>query len=507
MNVSAILRIARLSSWTYRILSTVVGMVTIRLIIERIGVAGYGDVAFVLAGFAGISAIDLGFLQALPRFIAHYENQQKADQRPQFLATCVLAGLALFLLQIALVVVLALLFDFIEQLARFDLSNLIKLGLILAVGNLLTASSAIYAGFQHYGLATMAKIMRSLAYLVAIVVLWLGQRLTVEAVLWANVLTTLVANVLTTILLFCDARQKLRLSWQKFPAEHVHLLKEITTFSLFGWLITLSSIIVSSASVIVAGVVLPSTEVANLQIALVLLSGVSAFVTGGMSPLTTIAARHSDESPASVRRKTLAATQLVNETIIFTAVILVFFVNHIHPFIALLLGAGSKDPQLVTQIYETVLVVVMPSIASLPFFVFRFALVNRTQNAEYGRRIFLSTLILLLTGAAIVSATGTLFALASAVGLSVCLRGALAYRMGAHILPGISFRAIFAPTLAALLICEGLSFVSSAIQPGLRMGEFGDAHLQAVLYGIACASLYIFRKKFHPVLGVRLASD
>ena len=165
MNVHGILRTARLASWTYRVLSTVVGLVTIRLINDRVGLAGYGEVALVLAFLASIAVIDFGFLQALSRFVARYDHEVHASRRPCFWTACALVATGLFVFQMTLIVCPVVAFGFIDQLRNFEMGELVALGFVMMLGNMLTAGSAIFTGFQRYGMATAAKIARPLARL------------------------------------------------------------------------------------------------------------------------------------------------------------------------------------------------------------------------------------------------------------------------------------------------------------------------------------------------------
>lgn len=71
------------------------------------------------------------------------------------------------------------------QLQALGLGVLVELSFVMILGNILTAGSAVFAGFQYYGTAGIAKIGRSIAYLLCVVWLWATGELTLQSVLWS----------------------------------------------------------------------------------------------------------------------------------------------------------------------------------------------------------------------------------------------------------------------------------------------------------------------------------
>lgn len=504
MNLQKVLRTARVMSWTYRLLSTAVGLVTVRLINDRIGIAGYGDVAFLLAFMTGVGAIDLGFLQSLSRFVASHSAEDDR-QRGQFWASCALILAGLCALQMMLMVALCIALGFGGQLRALALGEVLMIGTLILAGNLMTAASAVYAGWQRYGMSSFAKIGRSLAYLGAIVTLWSLDGLSVRTVLWSNALAALLPNLLVASILFWRSRTALRWSWQGYPSAHREQLREISSYSLRGWLFTASTILVSSGTVFVAGLIMPAATAAKLQIAIVLYTGVAAFVTGAMVPLTTIRARFGDASPDSVGKVARTAHSLVEETIVLTAILLSFFLHYLGTVLALLLGDQARDPALLSLTRQVVAIALLPGLAILPWFTFRFALVGHDENALYSRRLFIGTIIALCAGSAVAWLTGSPLAMAAGVAAALVYRGTLAYRLGHGVLPGLRATGILVPLAVALAVCTALSWLANQVAPGWRLGELGDAHLQAALYLLACSVLYLLRSRLRPLLGVRLA--
>jgi O-antigen/teichoic acid export membrane protein len=456
-----------------------------------------------LAFFGGVCAIDLGFLQSLSRFVArHSSNHNQA--RGQFWASCVLFVVGLFILQMGLVVALSFILGSLGELHTFSLIEVVGLGTLLVTGNILTAGSAVYSGWQQYGLAGVAKILRSIFYLAFIGFLWALGGISVRSVLWSYALAALLPNLLLVILLLVKSGSKIKPDWRDFPDAHRQELSSIASYSLHGWLFTASTILISSGTIFLTGLMLPAEKVAQLQIALTLYVGVAAFVTGGMVPLTTIRAHFADTSIDSVKKVAETARKLVEESIVLVAILLSFFVYYLPVVVGLLLGEQARDQRLLSDTVGLVSVVLLPGLAVLPWFTFRFALVDRDENARYSRHQFISTCFVLAISAAVGFLTASSLATAFGVAATLLYRSYSAYRLGRFALPGIRSIGIAVPFAATFLICTVIHWFIAQVKPGWRVGELGDSHLQLLLYLPACASLYIFRGHLRLLLGLRL---
>ena len=478
------------------------GLVTVRLINDQIGMAGYGDVAFMLAFMGGVCAIDLGFLQSLSRFVARHSSD-RSQLRGQFWASCVLFIIGLFVLQTGLLIVLSFLLGSIGELRTFSLIEVLGLGAVLMIGNILSAGSAVYSGWQQYGLAGTAKITRSIVYLTFISFLWVLGGISVRAVLWSYALAALLPNLLVVIALFVRSGAAMKADWNNFPYAHRQELRNIASYSLHGWLFTASTILISSGTIFLAGLMLPAEKVAKLQIALMLYSGVAAFVTGGMVPLTTIRARFADASTDSLKKVADAAHKLVEESIVLAAILSCFFVYYLTTVLGLLLGDQVRDPQLLLETYQLVTVVLLPGLVILPWFTFRFALVQRDENANYCKQQFIGTCFALAMSVALGFLTTSPLAVSFGVAAALIYRGILAYRLGRAVLPGIRAIAIAVPLVVTYFICTVIHWFIALVKPGWRIGELGDIHLQAFLYLLVCMAIYLFRGRLRPLLGLR----
>lgn len=504
MNIDIILRNARLISWSYRVISTAVGLVTVRLINERIGMAGYGDVAFLLAYMGGVCAIDLGFLQSVPRFVARESNTASGQPGGLFWSSCALFLTGLCFLQIGLLIAVSFALGSLDKLRSLSLLEVLALGAAMMSANLLSAGSAVYAGWQQYGLAGTAKIARSFVYLGAIVSLWWLGEISVRHVIWSYALAALLPNLIAVIALLMRHGVDMRPIWNGFPSAHRTQLQNMASYSLRGWLFTASTILITSGASFVAGLIFPAENVAKLQIALVLYTGVAAFVTGGMSPLTTIRARFADRTSDSLKKVAETAYRLVEETVVLSAILLGFFVHHLDIVLTLLLGKQLADPQLLSLTRQIVTVVLVPGLMILPWFTFRFALVHRDENARYSKQLFIVTCLALMIGTLASFFMGNPLAIAIGIAVSLIYRGIFAYQLGYHVLPGLRRSSIVFSLASTLILCTLLNSLISLFEPGWRLGELTDKHLHAFLYLLVCAILYLLRGRLHPLIGLRV---
>jgi O-antigen/teichoic acid export membrane protein len=501
MNVQEILRTARLISWLYRIVAAVSGLLVIRMIMQRLGIEAYGEIAFVVALLGGLVAMDLGFIQALPRFVARYSSDEHAARRPVFWAACTFAAIALLLIQMLVVAALSLAIGLFDEVQSLGAGEFLALGATMILANVVAIGGPIAAGFQRYGLAGTGKVLRSLLYLFAVWMMWLSGTLSVRSVLWANALAFLCANVPVAVALWATFRIQTARSWQGFPRAHYAEITEISSYSLNGWLFTAANVIVTSGTIFIAGVLFTAQDIALLQMALVLYTAVAALVTGSMVPLSTIAARHQDGSATG--RKAIAATalNLVEEALVFAAGLMIFFIHFGTLMLAFLMGGSSENPDLLANAYYILLAITLPAFAALPLFTFRFVLVSTDENRAFSRGTLMTTLTLLGLGALMAALLKHPLPLALGAGAALSWRAVVGYRMGRHALPGISAVRMTGFLLTAAVFFEVAYWLSSVFR--LRVFGLPAEYLQAGLFFLLALVLYFQRARLEPLLGVR----
>jgi hypothetical protein len=491
-------------SWLYRVISTLVGLVSLRLINDRIGIYGYGDVAFTLAFLGGIVAIDFGFLQSISRFVALYSSTVQSSQRGRFWASCVLFAFGVAVIQTGFLLVALFFLKNIAQFRIFSFMEILGFGMAVIIGNLLSAGSAIYAGLQDYVRASVAKILRPFCYIGIIVFLWRTGELTVKSVICSYALSVILPNLIVGILLFTRQRIDMRPDWKEFPRAHLNQVRDISSYSMHGWMFTASTILITYCSVFFAGFVLPSDKVALLQISLITYTGVAAFVTGGMAPLTTIRARLYDTNSDATKYVSMTVSSLIEDGVLITAILLGFFFYHLDIALVCLLGNRVVTPQFLSVSTQLFAVVILPGLMIMPWFTFRFALVHEAENRRYNIRVFIVTFFALLFGLLSAIPSQNPLPIAISIALALSYRGLLAYKMGHSLLPGLSHLSILRSLFISFILCTALNLFASNLHPTLVNNLLPETYHHAVLYIVASAILYIFRRRFHPLIRLRL---
>lgn len=318
--------------------------------------------------------------------------------------------------------------------------------------------------------------------------------LTVDRTVMIYATTFFIANATMAIVLFMHMRVRSSPDWEGFPARHLPILRDIGSYSLRGWAFTLSTVLLTSASVTLGGMLRPATDIAVLQIALVAMTGLFAIVTGSMVPLTTIIARWSDGTADGEARIVLAARSLIFDAIFFAATILIFFANFGRPALALLVGAGHGTND-VTSAYTLLMTVLCPAAIALPLFTYRFGLISDDQNARFSLWSCVVAAAAVATGAALVVMLDSVLPLAAAIGIGFASRSALAYAMGAKIVPGPPLTRIVGAMILVLAVLEVAALVVMRIPIALRLGELQTPHFQAALFGIVAFAFYLLRRR------------
>jgi hypothetical protein len=282
---------------------------------------------------------------------------------------------------------------------------------------------------------------------------------------------------------------QMRPTWSQFAQSIQPMIAQLTSYSLRGWLFSLSTILIASGSIVVMGFLGEPTDVAHLQIAMIVYTGISASITGGMTPLTTIVAASDIKTDAGRARVAVAARRLVDETAFLSAAAIVGIAVYGRQVIALLIGEPELSSANVLATYMLALLVNVPALAVTPFFTFRFALVGVHENARYSAATLWWTVIALGLGTLVAALTGKLIAVALGIAVALSYRGTKAYEMGAGYLPEFDRRHIWMLLLRNALLPVLVAAVLTLLGFAARLGDL----LQIVVYGVIVGAAYLWR--------------
>lgn len=491
MNVLSIINTARISSWSYRIISTIVGMLSIRLINEEMGINSFSAVSFYLAFLMGLIAFDFGLLQSTSRFVSKYNSPRYKDEAIIFWDSLITSYFFLLLFQLLLLTLLSLFISLSGYLNDISSASFICLGLIFILSNILSSISLVYAGLQNYAVLGFVKISKSVLYFIAVLALYIHHSVSVISILWISAITFFTPNFILFLWVIIFKSNFLAKNILSLFKINTIKIKELFVYSFQGWLFTFSNIIISYGSVVIAGLYLPQAEAGKVQIAIALYAGIAAFLTGAMTPITTIYSRFLDDSIESTYKRTAALYAVLNETILLSGILVVFFYNFSYLVLDFLLP--QKNVNLLNHTNRNVLILILPSLLTLPFFVFRFTLVSSRLNKIYCARLFLSTVVIFIFALFLAYLTKKTEVVVAASSVALVLRSMLSYYYSDAKSSRLILFKIIKLLVATILICSALNYLLNFIPVSWEYKIFTSTHIHALIYLFLCFMVYAFR--------------
>ena len=491
MNVLSIINAARISSWSYRIISTIVGMLSIRFINEEIGINSFSAISFYLAILMGLVAFDFGLLQSTSRFVSKYNSPRYKDERIIFWGSLITSYFFLLLFQLVLLALLSLFISISGYLNDITPASFICLGLIFILSNILSSISLVYAGLQNYAILGFVKISKSVFYFIAVLVLYIHHLMSVTSILWISAITFFTPNFILFLWVIIFKPNFLAKNIFSLFKVNTIKIKELFVYSFQGWLFTFSNIIISYGTVIIAGLYLPLAEAGKVQIAIALYAGIAALLTGAMTPITTIFSRFSDDSIESTDKRTTALYAVLDETILLSGILVVLFYNYGYLVLDFLLP--QKDVNLLTHTNRNVLILILPTLLTLPFFIFRFTLVSSRLNKVYCIRFFLSTVVIFTLALFLAYLTKKTEIVVIASSVALILRSMLSYYYSDAKSLKLTLFKIVKFLVSTILICGIVNYLLNFIPVSLEYKIFTSTHIHALIYFSVCFTVYALR--------------
>ncbi|MDP2728795.1 MAG: oligosaccharide flippase family protein, partial [Dehalococcoidia bacterium] len=264
-----------LSGYLRLLVPFAIGMLLTPYVIVHIGVPAYGLWALVLSTTGYFALLDLGFGQAIVRYVAMNKATGSRDELNRLISTFLVVYC-----MVAFVIVAATLFLAINSPRFFRVSleeasisqwAFLISGLGIALRFPLNIFGGLLYGYQRYDLAFLTEVFFNVINAIATVVLLsLGQGLL--ALMLAASITSLAAGLVIAFYAF-RVVDRMKISLRQFQWKKV---SEILSFSIFFSMVTLAWMISHRSDAIVIGVFLPTTAVAIYAISLKLAELVSS---------------------------------------------------------------------------------------------------------------------------------------------------------------------------------------------------------------------------------------
>jgi O-antigen/teichoic acid export membrane protein len=405
-----------------------VGLITIRIINEGLGLKGYGEIALILAWIGGISLFDFGLLSSISRFTAKVESQDKIE-RQKFWTSCYFLLLTICAAQILITIGLVSAI----KIGNFDISisyiSFFFICLILILSNILTFGSAIFAGNQRYLIAGLGKVSKSSLYLLGILIIWNYGKISVENVLWTTAVTSFIPNLFLSTFSFACFKQTLIPVWPQNLTIQLYNIRQTLTFSFYGLMTTLTSFLIYSGSISIAGFFASKSSIGKLQIAYTIFSSVCAFLTGAMTPLTTICARLDQNCEKNKYLIFKSINNLVTETTLLIGIAFGLFV-FADTILEKIIGKEYEYESVSNLLRLLMFVILVPGLLSMPWFIFRFTIVEFEENKKYNTNLLIGCLFMCTVAFTASIYFHNIFILAILTGFFFVFRSFLAYSIG-----------------------------------------------------------------------------
>lgn len=314
-------------------------LVAVPLIVDRLGLAGYGLWVLAQSIVIYITTAELGFGPAISRFTGVHAADADAVRRLLVLTMSVYAVVGLLLTALLWVVARPLV-DLFDVPARFDhdaLRTVRLMGVVATAALVASGLGHLLNGRERFLAATVTNAVGSLVFLVTLVAL-LDRGRRIEDAAWATLAQWVVVAALRLVVL----RDVLRAGRGLLPDRR--LIRELAAFAARLQAATLATLLSTQTDRVIVGVVAPATTLGQVGLATQVgdagrLVGYSVF-----TPLATRMAVTYGEGGEPAVRRTLAGLRAGWMTATFGAVVVA--VGAVRPTIESWVGPGHDQAAL-----------------------------------------------------------------------------------------------------------------------------------------------------------------
>lgn len=255
------------SNYVRQLLQILIFVLLTPFIVAQVGKEDFGLWSLIQATIGLLGLMDMGFSTSVVKYVAEArgsENRQRVgDLTATFFWQYTALGLLTLVLTLAVTPFLPSLLGVAPEKARTAQIVFLLIGLRAAQGLPLGLFAGILVGFQKQLLSNVTRVVGTASY--GLLAWWaLTVSPTIETLSWVSLGTGLFANLLSLHFCFSGA-DGMSLSPWRFRWS---LLQEISTFSLWYFLIQVSLLIATRVDTIVINAAMPLTAVAVYTVAI-----------------------------------------------------------------------------------------------------------------------------------------------------------------------------------------------------------------------------------------------
>ncbi|MDX1973432.1 MAG: MATE family efflux transporter [Candidatus Sumerlaeia bacterium] len=255
------------SNYARQLIQIITFLLLTPFIISKVGTEEFGLWSLIQATIGLLGLLDLGFANAVVKYIAEARGQGNQERVKEFTATFfwlyLLLGVVVGLLTVALVPLLGPVFGVPEEHLKTAQTVFVLIGLRSALGMPLGLFAGILVGYQRQLASNFCRTLGTVSY--AVLAWWgLEYSPTLEMLAWVSLWTGIGANILAVFFCWWYA-EGLELGVSRVK---LGLFGEITSFSTYFFLIQISLMLATRVDTIVVNAFLPLSAVALYTVAL-----------------------------------------------------------------------------------------------------------------------------------------------------------------------------------------------------------------------------------------------
>lgn len=261
-------KIGAILSYVYLVLNSTISILYTPLMLRMMGQSEYGLYTLVTSVIAYLSALDMGFGNAMIRYLAKYRavNDKKSEYRLNGLFLLMYTIIGVVALGIGMTICSKIEFIFGNSLVKseIDIAKILMTILVIniAVSFPMSIFTAIITAYEHFVLPRILNIVKAILLPgLMIPLLFMGYK----SIALVIVTTVINIGILLVNMFYCFFKLKIKI---KIAKPDIGLVKEIFTYSFFILLNIIVDKIYLSTDKFVLGIVSGTTAVAIYGVAM-----------------------------------------------------------------------------------------------------------------------------------------------------------------------------------------------------------------------------------------------
>ena len=330
---------AALSGWLSKAIGVAASLITVPIVVSKLGKDGYGVWSLVGASISFLALTNFGAANSVGRFVARARGRRDADGLKIMVSTAL--GLMTAMGAFAVLVTVALAHwvpGWLGLGVGYETAGrwvFVISGITLALQYPLRIGSGILQGYQRYGLVNGTEMVKTALNVGGILILWAMDQIRLVPLAIVVSLATIIQYVLLTFAGWRIAEGLVpRLKHASMAAA-----KEVFSLSLSSLLITLSSLLYRSGLTLMVGKLLGLAQAGVYSVVLLIMTHLSFLLTQITRSLITLASQLQAEGDMERLRR--LSNQVIRVTFALGTAVAIGLCFYGEPVLRLLLSRSD----------------------------------------------------------------------------------------------------------------------------------------------------------------------